>query len=125
MRIDKLWDEFWTGGISNPLTVIEQITFLMFFRLLDIWEATAEKLWIRKNAGKPFKGVLYKASSDPETDERLNRWSQFRNLGGEEMLPRVRDRVFPHLRELARAKAFDAKNDVGSNVQTLGDFMKD
>ena len=36
--IDRLWNEFWTGGIANPLTVIEQITFLMFARLLDIDE---------------------------------------------------------------------------------------
>ena len=38
-RIDRLWEEFWTGGITNPLTVIEQITFLMFSRLLDMTEA--------------------------------------------------------------------------------------
>ncbi len=42
-RIDKLWEEFWTGGITNPLTVIEQISFLMFARLLDIAEARNEK----------------------------------------------------------------------------------
>jgi type I restriction enzyme M protein len=38
-QVDKLWTEFWTGGITNPLTVIEQITFLMFSRLLDINES--------------------------------------------------------------------------------------
>lgn len=37
--IDKLWTEFWTGGITNPLTVIEQISFLMFARLLDVISA--------------------------------------------------------------------------------------
>ena len=41
-RIDKLWEEFWTGGITNPLTVIEQVTFLMFARLLDIREKRNE-----------------------------------------------------------------------------------
>ena len=35
-KIDKLWEEFWTGGIANPLTVIVQITFLMYARLLDM-----------------------------------------------------------------------------------------
>ena len=39
MKIDKLWEEFWTGGITNPLTVIEQISYLMFLRLLDIRES--------------------------------------------------------------------------------------
>jgi type I restriction enzyme M protein len=37
-RIDSLWTDFWTGGITNPLTVIEQITFLMYARLLDMQE---------------------------------------------------------------------------------------
>ena len=53
-QIDKLWTEFWTGGITNPLTVIEQISFLMFSRLLDIAETRAEKRAARP--GKPFKG---------------------------------------------------------------------
>nr|WP_241255842.1 type I restriction-modification system subunit M N-terminal domain-containing protein [Candidatus Protofrankia californiensis] len=34
-RIDRVWDAFWSGGISNPLEVIEQITYLMFIRRLD------------------------------------------------------------------------------------------
>ena len=42
-KIDKLWEEFWTGGITNPLTVIEQITFLMYARLLDMNETSDEK----------------------------------------------------------------------------------
>ena len=42
-RIDALWTEFWQSGITNPLTVIEQITFLMYTRLLDINEARDEK----------------------------------------------------------------------------------
>ena len=41
--VDKLWSEFWTGGIANPLTVIEQITFLMYARLLDLHEQRDEK----------------------------------------------------------------------------------
>src|SRR5690606_23436431 len=41
--IDKLWTEFWTGGITNPLTVIVQISFLMFARLLDVMETTGER----------------------------------------------------------------------------------
>ena len=42
-RIDSLWTDFWTGGITNPLTVIEQITFLMYSRLLDMQERTQER----------------------------------------------------------------------------------
>jgi type I restriction enzyme M protein len=47
-RIDKLWEEFWTGGIANPLTVIEQISFLMFARMLDITETR------NQNRGHPL-----------------------------------------------------------------------
>lgn len=50
--IDKLWEKFWTGGITNPLTVIEQISYLMFARMLDMQEDVAERKANR--TGKPF-----------------------------------------------------------------------
>lgn len=90
--IDKLWTEFWTGGITNPLTVIEQISFLMFVRLLDVAETTAERKVARTK--KPFKG-RYRGKDDPR------RWSSFKELSdGDALLVVVRDQVFPHLREL-------------------------
>lgn len=54
--IDKLWTEFWTGGITNPLTVIEQISFLMFSRLLDVTETRNEKRAAKTK--KPFKAIF-------------------------------------------------------------------
>ena len=66
--IDSLWTEFWTGGITNPLTVIEQITFLMYARLLDINEARDENR--EKRTGKSF-------ASRFKEDEQHLRWSQF------------------------------------------------
>lgn len=101
-RVDKLWDEFWTGGISNPLTVIEQITFLMFIRLLDVRETTAQRQWERTHPGKPFKGLFTR-------DEQNLRWSSFKNLGGDVMLPLVRDKVFPHLRDTGNPFLKDAQ----------------
>ena len=41
-KIDRLWDAFWSGGISNPLEVIEQITYLMFIKRLDSIQTTKE-----------------------------------------------------------------------------------
>lgn len=105
-QVDKLWTEFWTGGITNPLTVIEQISFLAFARLLDIRESVEEKKHNRIHADKPFKGLFKKS------EQRL-RWSNFRRLGGEEMLRVVRDEVFPHFRALSKEGG------------TFGDFMKD
>jgi len=89
-KIDKLWEEFWTGGITNPLTVIEQISFLMFARLLDIREKRNEKK-ARRLSVKMIYGP----------DEQHLRWSEFRHLSGEELLPLVRDQVFPHFRKIA------------------------
>ena len=103
-RIDALWTEFWMGGITNPLTVIEQITFLMYARLLDINEARDEnrEKRTRKSFAPRFK-----------EDEQHLRWSQFRHLGAEKMLPVVRDEVFLHFR-----------SRVGSST-AVTEFMKD
>lgn len=103
-RIDALWTEFWQGGITNPLTVIEQITFLMYARLLDINEARDENR--EKRSGKPFSHRF-------KEDEQHLRWSQFRHLGADEMLPVVRDQVFPHF-----------KSTVASG-SSFAEFMKD
>lgn len=89
-EIDALWQEFWQGGITNPLTVIEQITFLMFARLLDINETRDENRMRRTQ--KPFDRRF-------DDNEQKLRWSQFRHLGADEMLPLVRDEVFPHFRK--------------------------
>lgn len=102
-QVDRLWTEFWTGGIANPLTVIEQISFLMFARLLDITENRNEKRALRTK--KEYKS-LYRG------DQQHLRWSQFKNLGGDEMLKVIRDGVFPHFKEMA-------------SRSRLGDYMKD
>ena len=103
-RLDALWTEFWQGGITNPLTVIEQITFLMYARLLDINETRDENR--RKRTGTTFRRRF--------NDEQQNlRLSRFRHLAADEMLPLVRDKVFPHLKTPAAA---------GS---AFAEFMKD
>ena len=88
-RIDALWTEFWQGGITNPLTVIEQITFLLYARLLDVNETRDENR--EKRTGKSFARRF-------KEDQQHLRWSQFRHLGAEKMLRVVRDDVFPHFK---------------------------
>lgn len=102
--IDALWLEFWQGGIANPLTVVEQITYLMFARLLDIKETRDENRLRR--SGKSFKRRF-------EDDEQELRWSQFRHLGADLMLPVVRDEVFPHFRKAS------------TSGRVFAEFMKD
>ncbi len=91
-KIDKLWEEFWTGGIANPLTVIEQITFLMYARLLDMNERRDEKR--AERTGKPFN----RRFKDLEQEVR---WESFRHLPAEQMYKLVKDEVFPHFKDLA------------------------
>ena len=81
-KIDSLWLEFYSGGITNPLTVIEQISFLMFARLLDIRESTEEKKFDRVNRGKgkKFPGMFFTPK------QQHLRWSQFKHRGGDEMM---------------------------------------
>lgn len=107
-RIDSLWTEFWTGGITNPLTVIEQITFLMYSRLLDMQERKDEKR--NSVASKPYLSRFGEADQDC-------RWETWRHYGADEMLPHVRDKVFPHFRRLA-----ERSTGVGSQFAA---FMKD
>ena len=93
-KVDRLWLEFWQGGITNPLTVIEQITFLMFMRMLDITETRNELRHNRKEKGKSFKGVFGANNQDI-------RWQHLRKVGGDSLLPLVRDRAFPHMKQIA------------------------
>ena len=102
--IDKLWEEFWTGGITNPLTVIEQISFLMFLRLLDIQETARERTAKRK--GGKATGLVF------SKDQQNLRWKNLKELPAPEMLQDMRDKVFPFLRE----------SNAGT---TFGDYMKD
>lgn len=107
-RIDSLWTDFWTGGITNPLTVIEQITFLMYSRLLDMQERTQEKR--AAITGKRELSLFGDGDQDC-------RWETWRHYGGPEMLPHVRDRVFPHFRRMAERSS-------GEGSQFAA-FMKD
>ena len=104
-RIDKLWTAFWTGGITNPLTVIEQITYLMFARLLDLAETREERR--AQRTGRDFQGRLF------SKDQQRLRWKGLLHLPANEMLEAFRDRVFPHFKSV--------KVDGAS----FGEFMKD
>ena len=107
-RIDSLWTDFWTGGITNPLTVIEQITFLMYSRLLDMQERKDEKR--ASVSGQQHLSLFSK-------DDQNCRWETWRHYGAQQMLPHVRDRVFPHFRRLAERSSGE-----GSHFAA---FMKD
>jgi type I restriction enzyme M protein len=115
-QIDRIWDAFWSGGISNPLEVIEQITYLLFIRRLDdlhtLEENKANRLeqpmerrifpkgndGIGKDGGRPYEDL---------------RWSKFKNRAAAEMYEIVDKHVFPFLRTL------------GGDDSTYAHHMKD
>lgn len=96
-KIDRLWDAFWSGGISNPLEVIEQITYLMFIKRLDAIQTTKEHKANRTR--QPVESPIY----TPETNPL--RWSKFNELQPEQMYKVVADGVFPWLRQLGGDKS--------------------
>jgi type I restriction enzyme M protein len=91
-QVDRVWDAFWSGGISNPLEVMEQITYLIFIRRLDDLQAAKENKANRTH--QPVKSPIY------ADDEQQLRWSRFKNIHPDNMLTIVRDGVFPWLRNL-------------------------
>lgn len=91
-KIDRVWDAFWSGGISNPLEVIEQITYLLFIRRLDDIQTLAEKR--ARVTGAPVDNpVFLPGQSDL-------RWSHFKNSSPEMMFQIVGNEIFPFLRTM-------------------------
>lgn len=111
-QIDRVWDAFWSGGIANPLEVIEQITYLLFLRRLDelqtLQELKAERL------KKPIERKIFPDGKDSKgRPYRDFRWSKFKNLEPREMYTVVGEHVFPFLRNL------------GGDQSTYARHMKD
>ena len=91
-KIDRIWEIFWTGGITNPLDVIEQFTYLLFIKQLDDVETTKEN-------EANFLGVEYETMFLGESQRY--RWSKFKNLGSaDEMYELVSNKVFPFIKNL-------------------------
>lgn len=127
--IDKLWNRFWAGGISNPLSAIEQITYLLFMKQLDDLDLKREKdaeftgdTYISRFIGKYYlpqdraKALELETPKENETDsdkkareqelQRIAidkatlRWSHFKEMKAELMLPHVQQKVFPFIKDL-------------------------
>lgn len=104
-KIDRVWDAFWSGGISNPLEVIEQITYLLFIRRLDDLQTVAENK--ARRLGTPIENPVFKPG---QADLR---WSRFKDLEPGVMHQVVGEQVFPFLRRL------------GGDGSTYSEHMKD
>jgi len=115
-QVDRIWDAFWSGGISNPLEVMEQITYLLFLRRLDDLHTLAENKAARLN--KPMERRVFPKGQD-DIGKNGGRpyedlpWSHFKHLAPSEMFAVVGEHVFPFLRTL------------GGDDSTYAHHMKD
>lgn len=107
-RIDSIWDSFWTGGITNSITILEQMTYLFFMKMLDDTqlkkEATANVL------GITIKEPIFKDSTwhNPDTDKEVAysnlRWHKFINFDAEKLYGTISKDVSSSSKLLTRAK---------------------
>ena len=89
-KINLLWNKFWSGGISNPLQAIEQMSYLIFMKRLEDEEVARDQN--AKLLGEKYISI-FKGNEDCK-------WSKWTEKPAEPMLEHVRDKVFPFLRKL-------------------------
>lgn len=111
-RIDRIWDTMWSGGISNPLSVIEQLTYLLFIKRLDELQTLKESRAAR--TGKILDNPVF------PPDRQHLRWSRFRDMAPEQMYGVVRDEVFPFIKNLGGGNGGN-----GERTSTYSRHMKD
>jgi type I restriction enzyme M protein len=107
--INQLWDKFWSGGISNPLTAIEQISYLLFMRRLDELDAKqkSDAEFTGDKYESMFKGKFNIPNSNETVDKETLRWSHFKQMEGGEMLRHMQTKIFPFIKQLnGRGTAF-------------------
>ncbi len=111
-QIDRIWDAFWSGGISNPLEVMEQITYLLFLKRLDELHTLEEAKANR--TGRSIERRIFPQGKDGRgLDYEELRWSKFQNKDPREMFRVVDEHVFPFLRT------------VGGDGSTYAHHMRD
>ncbi len=107
-KIDNIWETFWTGGLANPLSVIEQVTYLLFVKLLDDnqikKERNAQALGVSPN------NLLFRSGNFVDEKENINvpystlRWSNFKNFEPQALFNTVKDKVFPFIKQINNGK---------------------
>lgn len=91
-QVDAVWNAFWTGGVTNPISVIEQISYLLFIRRLDEIHTLAERK--AHISGKPIENPIYKPI------QNNLRWKIFKEKDPQTMFELVRDKVFPFIKTI-------------------------
>lgn len=106
-KIDKIWTDMWAGGITNPLTVIEQLTYLMFIRSLDEKELENESMEALSSEAMP-------KIFPPDEAGQAMRWSKFKTKDARVIYDIVGAKVFPFIKEMN-----------GKNSSSFSRYMQD
>ena len=99
-KVDKIWTDVWAGGITNPLTVIEQLTYLMFIRSLDEKELETEEF--ERMTGEKMDRIF----PESVTGQSM-RWSRFKNNDAREIYEIISKRVFPAIKNMKNGRLPD------------------
>lgn len=91
-QVDEIWEVFWTGGVTNPISVIEQFTYLLFIRRLDEIHTSRERqaMLLETEVANPIFS----------TEQANYRWNKFKNLDPQVMFDLVKDKVFPFIKTI-------------------------
>lgn len=115
-KIDKIWTDIWAGGLTNPLTVIEQLTYLMFIRSLDEKELENEEL---ENLSGEVMPKIFPQSPAGQS----MRWSKFKNDDSRRIFNVMSQRVFPAIKKIKYGQLPDF-NDQGELIEIPDDPQK-
>jgi type I restriction enzyme M protein len=103
-KIDQIWDTFWMGGITNSITVLEQMTYLFFMKMLD--DSQLNKEFLAHTMGEEMKNPVFKEGmwTNPETRRKVPyedlRWHNFKNFDSKRMFNTIRNDVFVFIKNI-------------------------
>lgn len=111
-QIDQIWDTFWTGGITTPITILEQMTYLFFMKMID--DAQIRKEAIANSIGESVQDPTFTYGSwkNPDTGKEVLkndlRWYVFKDFDPERMFRTIKDDVFAYIKYLGGEKGEDS-----------------
>lgn len=104
LQIDRIWDVFWTSGMTNPMNILEQMTYLFFMKMLDDKQRQEEAnaaLWGNQLQDPVFaQGNWHNPETERDVPYKELRWSEFKNTGSENMFRMVKDNVFVFIKSI-------------------------
>ena len=96
-KVDKIWTDIWAGGITNPLTVLEQLTYLLFIRSLDEKELETEQF-------ENISGMTMEKIFPQSAMGQSMRWSRFKDKHPQEIFDIISQLVFPAIKKMQGGK---------------------